>query len=508
MTLLEAKGLFVAAAALAVFVCASAAAAAEVPPLREPNRPQFHFTPAKNWLNDPNGLVYFGDEWHLFYQYNPEGIESANKSWGHAVSRDLLHWEHLPLAIRYGEGLEIWSGSAVVDRGNTSGFGTTDNPPLVALYTSAGHGKQTQSLAYSTDRGRTWTKFAGNPVIDENLKDFRDPKVAWHEPTQRWVMAVALPVDRKVRFYGSKDLKAWNNLGEFGPAGATEGVWECPDLFELPVHETSGAATQKKPWVLAVSVSGGAPAGANGCQYFVGDFDGKTFRSANPNETVLWADHGPDYYAPQSWSDVPAVDGRRIWLGWMTNFRYAGDEPTKAWRGGLSLPRELRLVETPGGLRLAQSPVRELMKLRAEKVHPGDAMKIGPPLEFERTLERTQSMSFQLASGGGEPASAVTIGFDAEKQEVYVDRKAVRPGKPLHPEFEARYTAPVLTRSDRPISLRVFVDRTSVEVFADDGLSVLTVNTFADPPLKRLFVPNIAPVTNIWRLNSIWNPKE
>jgi sucrose-6-phosphate hydrolase SacC (GH32 family) len=242
---------------------------------QEPFRPRFHFTPERNWMNDPNGLVYFEGEYHLFYQYNPFGIKWGHMSWGHAVSPDMVHWEHLPLALPEEDGVMIFSGSAVVDWKNTSGFGKDGKPPLVAIYTGHRDKRQDQRIAFSNDRGRTWTKYPGNPVLDINLADFRDPKVSWHEPTQRWVMVVALSTERKVHFYESADLKAWKYAGEFGPAGAAGGILECPDLFPLAIE---GEAAAKK-WVLIVNLSGGAPAGGSGCQYFVGEFDGKRFVS-------------------------------------------------------------------------------------------------------------------------------------------------------------------------------------------------------------------------------------
>jgi fructan beta-fructosidase len=498
MMLLGTKDLLV-AAALVAFSCAFASAA-DSAPYQEANRPQFHFTPERNWLNDPNGLVYFQGEWHLFHQYNPEGIESANKSWAHAVSRDLVHWEHLPLAIRYGDGIEIWSGSAVVDAANTSGLGTKDNPPLVAIYTGAGHGKQTQNLAHSTDRGRTWTKFSGNPVIDENLRDFRDPKVCWHEPTKRWVMVVALSDQRKVRFYSSSDLKKWTQLSEFGGQGSVEGIWECPDLFPLSL----GGKTY---WILIVNVGWGGPADGNSAaQYFLGDFDGTTYRNANANEVVLWTNYGPDSYAEQTWSDVPASDGRRISLGWMSSTRYCTQEPTLPWRGGLTLPRELSLVETTHGPRLAQAPVRELSALRDERLSAGQFATAGQTLEIEATIDRGTSTSFAVCA---DDKSETTIGYDAAKREVYVDRTRSRPGEPFHDGFPGRYPAPIVAHTGGTIPLRVFIDRTSVEVFADNGLSVLTVNTFPRPAAVRLKPPASGMKSfEVRRLKSIWNTKE
>ncbi|MDX2547468.1 GH32 C-terminal domain-containing protein [Streptomyces sp. WI04-05B] len=261
--------------ALSAALLAPQAVAADPPPYSETYRPQFHFTPDKNWMNDPNGLVYYQGEYHLFYQYNPSGNSWGDMSWGHAVSTDLVHWQQLPLALSHDDEEMVFSGSAVVDENNTTGFGTTENPPMVAIYTShnTSTGIQSQSLAYSTDRGRTWTKYQGNPVIDIGSRDFRDPKVQWYAPTRSWLMTVSLSVEHKVRFYSSKNLKDWTQLSEFGPAGATGGVWECPDLFPLAVD---GDANNIK-WVLVVNINPGGIAGGSAAQYFVGDFDGTKF---------------------------------------------------------------------------------------------------------------------------------------------------------------------------------------------------------------------------------------
>lgn len=261
--------------ALSATPLAPQAAAAGTPPYTETYRPQFHYTPQKNWMNDPNGLVYYQGEYHLFYQYNPSGNSWGDMSWGHAVSKDLVHWKELPLALSHDDKEMVFSGSAVVDRNNTTGFGTRKNPPMVAIYTShdKNTGTQAQSLAYSTDRGRTWTKYQGNPVIDIGSKDFRDPKVQWYAPTRSWLMTVSLSAEHKVRFYSSRNLKDWEQLSEFGPAGATGGVWECPDLFPLAVD----GDPKKIKWVLVVNINPGGIAGGSGAQYFVGDFDGKKF---------------------------------------------------------------------------------------------------------------------------------------------------------------------------------------------------------------------------------------
>ncbi|MFD5159265.1 GH32 C-terminal domain-containing protein [Streptomyces hawaiiensis] len=277
--------------ALSASALAPQAVAADTSPYSETYRPQFHFTPEKNWMNDPNGLVYYKGEYHLFYQYNPNGDSWGDMSWGHAVSKDLVHWKELPLALSHDDEEMVFSGSAVVDRNNTTGFGTRKNPPMVAIYTSFdnGTGIQAQSLAYSTDRGRTWTKYHGNPVLDIGSKEFRDPKVQWYEPTKSWLMMVSLSTEHKVRFYSSKNLKDWDPLSEFGPAGATGGVWECPDLFPLAVD----GDRKKIKWVLVVNINPGGIAGGSAAQYFIGDFDGTKFTAEDkgtytpPTGTVM-----------------------------------------------------------------------------------------------------------------------------------------------------------------------------------------------------------------------------
>ncbi|MBB5814760.1 GH32 C-terminal domain-containing protein [Streptomyces collinus] len=261
--------------ALSTATLAPQAVASDTPPYSETYRPQFHYTPQKNWMNDPNGLVYYKGEYHLFYQYNPNGNAWGDMSWGHAVSKDLVHWKELPLALSHDDEEMVFSGSAVVDRDNTTGFGTKKNPAMVAVYTGfdKSTGTQAQALAYSTDRGRTWTKYQGNPVIDIGSKDFRDPKVQWYEPTKSWLMTVSLSAEHKVRFYSSKNLKDWKLQSEFGPAGATGGVWECPDLFPLAVDGNK----KKIKWVLVVNINPGGIAGGSAAQYFIGDFDGEKF---------------------------------------------------------------------------------------------------------------------------------------------------------------------------------------------------------------------------------------
>ncbi|HSK39764.1 MAG TPA: glycoside hydrolase family 32 protein [Arenibaculum sp.] len=496
------------------------------PTYREPFRPQFHFTPAVNWMNDPNGLVYFDGEYHLFFQYNPFGAKWGHMSWGHAVSRDLVRWEHLPVALPETDGVMAFSGSAVVDWNNTSGFGRDGKPPLVAIYTGHRETNQSQYIAYSNDRGRTWTVYDGNPVLDIGRKDFRDPKVIWHQPQQQWVMALALPDEHKVRFYGSRDLKRWRHLSDFGPAAAVGGIWECPDLFELPVDGDQKTTR----WVLIVSLNPGAVAGGSGMQYFVGHFDGTRFVAESPApgvtnagmpvDQVLWADYGADFYAAVSFSDVPRDDGRRLWLGWMNNWDYAQDIPTSPWRSAQSLPRALALRTTSRGIRLIQEPVGELQQMRgarntiepqaigygaislAEEGISGTALEIVAEFEVGTAAE----LGMKVRTGGQEET---VIGIDARAGRLFVDR--TRSGQVrFHPEFSGRHTAPLRVENGR-VKLHVFVDWSSVEVFAADGEVVVTEQIFPAPGSDGVALYARGGTARLvsfeaWPLASIWPP--
>jgi fructan beta-fructosidase len=286
-------------------------------------RPQVHFSPQKNWTNDPNGLVYFNHEYHLFYQFNPFGDEWGHMSWGHAVSKDLLHWQELPVAIPEENGTMIFTGSVVVDRENSSGFCAPKTSCLVAIYT--GHQvdgtRQAQDLAYSRDDGRTWTKYEKNPVLDLHLKDFRDPSVSWNDATQRWVMAVSLPKEHKVRFYASKNLKEWTMLSDFGPAGDVAGDWECPDLLQIPASDGKQGI-----WALKVGLNPGAPQGGSGEQYFLGSFDGKAFAASREPGAHGWTNYGKDDYCAISFNGLPSGE-EPVLLGWMNNWQYASIRP-------------------------------------------------------------------------------------------------------------------------------------------------------------------------------------
>ena len=479
---------------------------AAAPPFDEPLRPQFHFTPPRYFMNDPNGLVHYQGEYHLFYQHNPFGETWGHMSWGHAVSRDMLHWQHLPVALEEDNGIMIFSGSAVVDRDNTSGLcrpSGADRSCLIAIYTGHRKDRQTQNIAFSNDRGRTWTKYAGNPVIDLELKDFRDPKVIWHEPTKRWVMVTVLADQHRVRFFGSRDLKKWDTLSDFGPAGATGGVWECPDLFPLPLDGN----TRDVRWVLDVDINPGAVAGGSGGQYFVGTFDGQTFVNGNPSDRVLWAEHGKDFYATTSFADLPAGDRRRIWMGWISNWLYANDEPTVTWRGAQSVPREVTLRTVPDGIRLVQTPIAELDTLHVTKT-PATIAAPGPipgsaDIRVDLTRGEWTEAGIELSNAAGEK---VVVGVAASPLEVFVDRRQSRSGAPFHKEYPGRHAAPVRWRNER-IEIRVLFDRSVLEVFANDGESVITDRVYPTQPLDRIAVrpPGAGrPLVRVWEMRSVW----
>ena len=447
-------------------------------------RPEYHFTPPSNWMNDPNGLVFFDGEYHLFYQYHPHSTVWGPMHWGHAISTDLVHWQHLPTALYPDERGMIFSGSAVIDWNNTAGFG---KEAMIAIFTYNNHTYdnknrvEDQNIAYSTDRGRTWTKYAGNPVVPHpgNLTDFRDPKVFWHE--DHWVMVLA--AGDRVLFYISPDLKKWEPSGSFGGGyGSTDGVWETPDLFKLTVDST----TQTR-WALTVGVGSGASAGGSGTQYFIGHFDGKVFVSENPKEVILWADYGADYYAPQSWSNEP--NGRRIMIGWMSNWQYAREVPSEGWRGMFSVPREVSLTSTANGVRLVHEPIPELEVLRVKGWHwqnqivqsgenllaslTGEAFEIIVEFQVQRSVN---SFGLHVRRGGEE---RTTIGYNSRSQEVFIDR--TKSGQSEFKDgFAARHAAH-LEPEDQTVRLHIFVDRCSVEVFANDGIITLSDLIYPSP---------------------------
>jgi fructan beta-fructosidase len=446
----------------------------------QPYRPQYHFSPREHWTNDPNGLVYFNGEYHLFYQYNPFGDVWGHMSWGHAVSRDLMHWQELSVALPEENAVMIFTGSTVVDTHNTSGFCVDRKPCMVAVYTGhtprtpARPAVQTQNVAYSNDRGRTWTKYSGNPVLNLNLADFRDPHVFWAEEARRWVMAVALPNDHKVLFYGSSDLKAWQRLSEFGPAGAIGGQWECPTLTEVQV-----AGASQKRWVLKVGLNPGGLQGGSGEQYFVGNFDGSRFTNDNPSSTMLWTDYGKDCYCALTFNGMPRGEPP-VMIGWMSNWQYAAKTPTQPWRGQMTIPRRLQLRRLPEGLRLVQEPVGAIQGLRrghfawsGQKVEELNlALKEKArwnSFELRSTFlpGADGAVAWRLLAGGGK---YTTVGY--ANGELFVDR--TQSGvTDFSQDFPARTLAP-LAIGNAPLELTILVDRSTVEVFAQGGQVAMT----------------------------------
>lgn len=407
-------------------------------------RPIFHFTPERNWMNDPNGLLFYKGKYHLFYQHNPEGILWGNMSWGHATSTDLLKWEHHPVAISFDQDFGIFSGSAVVDYTNSTGFGSLDNPPMVAIYTAHRHdgSHQTQHLAYSLDEGHTWVKYDGNPVLDLGMKDFRDPKVSWDSTTNTWLMTVSKPNEYKIAFFRSHDLKKWEHLSDFGPLGATGGCWECPDLFPLT---TPTGATK---WVLVVSLNPGGVTGGSGTQYFIGDWDGTTFTTSQ-NKT-LWIDYGRDNYAGVTFNNLD--NNNRIFIGWMSNWQYGLKIPTSIWRSSMTAPRQLHLLEVDGALLLTANPIKEIPSSNCHEF-TGDT---GEDFEIEITNNDKK----------------VVISFDATTKKISIDRS--------NAWFDGIDDAPQISPaiSAEEFKTVIVLDNGSLELFIPEaGLSMTSLTS-------------------------------
>jgi len=449
----------------------------------EKYRPAYHFSPEHGWTNDPNGMVYHNGEYHLYYQHNPYGSMWGNMSWGHAVTRNFTKWEHLPVAIVPDSLGTIFSGSAVIDRNNTAGFG---KDALVAIYTYDG-ADQTQGIAYSLDNGRTFTTYDNNPVLrDPAFIDFRDPKVFWYARENKWVMSLA--TTQTITFYGSKDLKSWEKLSEFGEGiGAHGGVWECPDLFPLSVP---GGGTK---WVLFVSINPGGPNGGSATQYFIGDFDGTTF-TPEALSYPLWLDYGRDNYAGVTWNDVPASDGRRIFLGWMSNWNYTNQVPTTHFRNAMTLPREILIIRTGNGLALSNYPVKEIFQLRGTPATldvPAIASKVAfdslavaahGTYEVEMTIGAgsAKKFGFRLYNDRGEE---MVYTFDLKDQILTVDR--TKSGNvSFNDTFASVDRAPLQVKAQYKVNL--FIDKASSELFVNNGETVQTQTMFPSSPYNSI----------------------
>jgi len=478
--------------------------------MAEEHRPQIHFSPKQKWMNDPNGMVYLNGTYHLFFQYYPDSTIWGPMHWGHATSTDLIHWQEQPIAL-YPDSLGyIFSGSAVADINNTSGFGKDGKVPMVAIFTHhdpAGEkaGKndfQNQSIAYSLDEGKTWTKYSGNPVMkNPGIKDFRDPKVSWHEGSKKWIMTLAT-LDR-ITFYSSPNLKDWTKESEFGKeVGAHGGVWECPDLFSLDYKG-------QKIWVLIVSINPGGPNGGSATQYFTGQFDGKTFI---PYQTdTRWIDYGTDNYAGITWSNT---GDRKIFLGWMNNWQYANVVPTKKWRGAATIPRDLGIEKSGDKYFVTSRPVKELSSINTQS-HildnvvasnynlAGKTGKLKSPARVTLSSDKIESFSITLSNDAGEK---VVIGYDQATNSYFIDR--TQSGNvSFEKGFAGKHGAPRLT-TDEKFDLTLIIDNASVELFADNGLTVMTEIFFPNGTYNQIHIHSPSNVVikklEYITLKSIW----
>lgn len=453
---------------------------------KESFRPVYHHTPAYGWMNDPNGMFYKDGVYHLYFQYNPYGSVWGNMHWGHSTSTDLIHWKFEGCAIVPDAWGAIFSGSCVVDHENTAGFG---KEAVVAFYTSAKSTPwgdiQMQSMAYSLDNGKTFTKYEGNPILTSSEKDFRDPKVFWYAPGKHWVMILA--VGQHMEIYSSVNLKEWKKESEFGAMqGAHGGVWECPDLVEIPVE-----GTREKKWVLICNLNPGGPFGGSAAQYFVGSFDGKKFVNESPTQTK-WMDWGKDNYATVTWNNAP--DGRCIALGWMSNWQYANNVPTRQYRSANTLARDLTLYREGQELYLKSTPSSEVKKARGKKVSI-PSFKVSEKHEMVNLFEEKQGayeveiviqnagaskIAFCLLNDKGEK---VSMYYDLNRKQFVMDRSESGTVD-FSKDFPAVTVAPV--NVDKELTLRLFVDRSSIEAFGEDGKFVMTNLVFPSQPYVKM----------------------
>ncbi|MDP5062727.1 MAG: glycoside hydrolase family 32 protein [Maribacter sp.] len=462
----------------------------------EKYRPQYHFTPEEKWMNDPNGLVYKDSLYHLFYQYYPDSTIWGPMHWGHAVSKDMMVWKHKPVALFPDENGLIFSGSAVVDHNNTSGFGTEDNPAMVAIFTyhdmegeQAGKKDfQTQGIAYSLDNGDSWTKYEGNPVIgNTGIKDFRDPKVFWNEIEENWTML--LVAGDHLQIWNSHDLKDWKKVSEFGKdKGAHGGVWECPDLFPLKID-----GTDEVKWVLLISINPGAPNGGSGTQYFIGDFDGTTFTTDQVDHK--WVDLGRDNYAGVTYNDAP--NDERIFIGWMSNWDYARDTPTEKWRSAMTVPRSLKLQKVGDEVSLFNYPVAGFEK-HVALAYPESIIKILPtrkriiPLKYSNQSKTKFTLSVPNAQMyfRNKNGDSLSIDIDRDKKLVTLDRR-----KSGNVDFSDKFSPGVQQMKipnlpDGPIEIVLLLDHSSIELFINGGQYVMTNQIFPNEFFRAITIVN------------------
>ena len=430
---------------------------------REQYRPVYHHTPAYGWMNDPNGMFYKDGVWNLYFQHNPYGSQWENMTWGHSTSTDLVHWKFqgdpvLPDALG-----TVFSGSAVVDKENTSGFG---KGAVIALYTSAGE-SQTQSMAYSTDNGKTFTKYEGNPVITSNVPDFRDPHMFWNEDIKKWNMILA--AGQHMEIYTSDNLKDWKLESSFGETyGNHGGVWECPDLMKMKVR-----GTNKEKWMLICNINPGGPFGGSATQYFIGDFDGRKFTCESKPEVTKWMDYGKDHYATVTFDNAP--EGRRVAIAWMSNWQYANQVPTLQYRSGNSIPRDLGLFEYKGETYCSVVPSPEMTAARSKKA----GKKLTESCEMVVNLKGNATIT--LSNDKGEK---VVMNYDAKAETFSMDR--TKSGKvDFSNDFAATTKAPTYGKISQ---LRIFIDKSSIEALDADGKMSMTNLVFPSKPYNKVTV--------------------
>lgn len=430
---------------------------------REQYRPLYHHTPAYGWMNDPNGMFFKDGVWHLYFQHNPYGSQWENMTWGHSTSTDLIHWTFQGDPVQPDAWGSIFSGSSVVDKNNTAGFGEN---AIVALYTSAGE-NQTQSMAYSTDNGKTFTKYDGNPIITSNVPDFRDPHMFWNEDIKKWNMILA--AGQQMNIYSSDNLKDWKFESSFGAEyGSHGGVWECPDLMKMKVR-----GTDKEKWMLVCNINPGGPSGGSATQYFVGDFDGHKFTCESKPEVTKWMDYGKDHYATVTFDNAP--NGRHVALAWMSNWQYANQVPTLQYRSANSIPRDLGLFEYKGNTYCSVTPSEEITAARSKK--PSKSLSEA----CEMVVNLKGDATITLSNSKGEK---VVMTYNAKDETFSMDRTLS--GKTdFSSDFAAITTAPVYGKMNK---LRIFIDKSSIEVFDNDGKMAMTNLVFPTKPYDKVTI--------------------
>ncbi len=472
-------------------------------------RPNFHFTPKKAWMNDPNGMFYKNGYYHLYFQHYPDGNTWGPMHWGHAISTDMVTWKEMPIAIYPDEKGYIFSGSSVVDVNNSSGFSKNGIEPIIAMFTyhdmdgekSGNINYQSQAIAYSLDEGQTFTKYSENPVIkNPGIKDFRDPKMVWDSIHEKWLMVLA--AGQKIMFYSSSNLKDWKLESDFGDGvGGHGGVWECPDLFPMKVQ-----GTDEVKWVLLVSINPGGPNGGSATQYFIGDFDGKKFtidasfeNDLNKSEyKSIWIDYGKDNYAGVTWSNIPDSDGRKLFIGWMSNWEYANVVPTETWRSAMTVARQIELQKVNASYRLLFQPVRELTNYRSTKFKKesiaikGDTKIIdskaidlsSTEINFKISNLKNSGFSFKLTNKQGD---TLAFGYNHSNKNFFVDRR--KSGKTAFSEkFSDRVSMANRISINPDFIGTIILDKTSIELFFDNGETVMTEIFFPNSPFDKLSI--------------------